>query len=35
LHYGSIIAEGEPENIRANPLVREAYLGKEKYDSEY
>ena len=30
LHYGSIIAEGEPENIRTNPLVREAYLGKEE-----
>jgi len=30
LHYGSIVAEGEPEEIRNNPLVREAYLGKEE-----
>jgi len=30
LHYGSIIAEGQPEDIRANQMVREAYLGKEE-----
>lgn len=30
LHYGSIIAEGKPEEIKNNPLVREAYLGKEE-----
>jgi len=30
LHYGSIIAEGEPGEIRNNSLVREAYLGKEE-----
>jgi len=29
LHYGSIIAEGAPEEIRMNQLVREAYLGKD------
>jgi branched-chain amino acid transport system ATP-binding protein len=29
LHYGSIIAEGCPEEIRTNPFVREAYLGKD------
>lgn len=29
LHYGSIIAEGAPEEIRTNQLVREAYLGKD------
>lgn len=29
LHYGSIIAEGGPEEIRMNQLVREAYLGKD------
>ncbi|NNF99903.1 MAG: ABC transporter ATP-binding protein [Desulfobacteraceae bacterium] len=30
LHYGSIIAEGQPDDIRSNELVREAYLGKEE-----
>ncbi len=30
LHYGSIIAEGKPEEIKNNQLVREAYLGKEE-----
>jgi branched-chain amino acid transport system ATP-binding protein len=30
LQYGSIIAEGKPEEIKSNPLVREAYLGKEQ-----
>ncbi len=29
LHYGSIIAEGVPEEIKTNQLVREAYLGKD------
>jgi branched-chain amino acid transport system ATP-binding protein len=26
LHQGSIIAEGSPEQIRANPLVQEIYI---------
>jgi len=29
LHYGSIIAEGVPEEIKTNQEVREAYLGKD------
>ena len=30
LQYGSIIAEGRPDEIKSNQLVREAYLGKEE-----
>jgi branched-chain amino acid transport system ATP-binding protein len=30
LHYGELICEGEPEQIRANPIVKEIYLGTKK-----
>jgi ABC-type branched-subunit amino acid transport system ATPase component len=27
LHYGRVIADGTPDEVRANALVREIYLG--------
>ena len=29
LHYGEVIAEGTPAEVRSNPLVQEIYLGEE------
>ena len=28
LHYGAVLAEGHPAEIRANPDVQQAYLGE-------
>ncbi len=30
LHYGEVIAEGTPDEVRANPTVQEIYLGEDE-----
>jgi branched-chain amino acid transport system ATP-binding protein len=30
LHYGQVISEGTPSEVRADPLVQEIYLGMSK-----
>jgi branched-chain amino acid transport system ATP-binding protein len=30
LHYGEVIIEGEPEEIKASPIVKEIYMGEER-----
>ena len=28
MHYGKVVTSGEPEAVRANPMVRDIYLGQ-------
>jgi branched-chain amino acid transport system ATP-binding protein len=30
LHNGTLVADGEPNEVMASPIVQEAYMGKAK-----
>ena len=35
LHNGALVAEGEPAEVIASPIVQEAYLGKEPVEADH